>query len=262
MSFQLAFRFQDEGELFDAVGKFYEKRHNEIKERGQPPFLNFLRTWTIQPGYDPMSRLRGNNLELKPSLIKRVRVYSQTSRNLPAMPIVKGLVIRRAVPRLIALQSLGRVLRESFVSLESFSYSTYLSRRHDQERDFLQDLSTQLLPSLPATLKRFIYSKRPILGLCNPRMSDINQTSLSLRFARAYHRFTELCVPLDLDPVLFFNEIMARGKCDEARLEKLAMATRCLSQSSNQNTVTIYLTLTARATANMPRSRILEMWCS
>ncbi|KAK2685346.1 hypothetical protein QWA68_015600 [Fusarium oxysporum] len=103
-----------------------------------------------------MSRLRGNDLELKPSLIKRVRAYSQTSRNLPVTPIVKGLVIRRAVPRLIALQSLGRVLRESFVGLESFSYSTYLARRHDQERDFLEDLSTQLLPSLPATLKRFI----------------------------------------------------------------------------------------------------------
>jgi hypothetical protein len=138
MSFQLPFRFQDEGELFDAVGGFYKKRRQEIKERGQPPFLNFLRTWTIQPGYDPMSRLRGNDLELKPSLIKRVRAYSQTSRNLPATPIVKGLVIRRAVPRLIALKSLGRVLRESFVGLESFYYSTYLSRRHDQERDFLE----------------------------------------------------------------------------------------------------------------------------
>ncbi|WKT45567.1 hypothetical protein QSH57_010441 [Fusarium oxysporum f. sp. vasinfectum] len=209
-----------------------------------------------------MSRLRGNDLELKPSLIKRVRAYSQTSRNLPATPIVKGLVIRRAVPRLIALQSLGRVLRESFVGLESFSYSTYLALRHDQERDFLEDLSTQLLPSLPATLKRFIYSKRPVLGLCNPRMSDINQTSLSLLFARAYHRFTELCVPPDLDPVLSFNEIIARGKCNESRLEKLAMATRCLSQSSNQNTVTLCLALAARAAANMPRLRILEIRCS
>lgn len=124
------------------------------------------------------------------------------------------------------------------------------------------DPSTQLLPSLPETLKQFIYSKRPVLGLFNPRMSDINQTSLSLRFARAYRRFTELCVPPDLDPVLSFNEIIGRGKCDEARLEKLAMATRCLSQSSNQNTVTICLTLAARAAANMPRLRILGMWCS
>ncbi|KAI7770966.1 hypothetical protein LZL87_004753 [Fusarium oxysporum] len=256
------FRFQDEGELFDAVGEFYETRRQEIKERGRPPFLNFLRNWTIQPGYDPVSRLRGNDLELKPSLIKRVRAYSQTARNLPATPIVKGLVIRRAAPRLIALQSLGRVLRESFVALESFSYSTYLSRMHYQERDFIEDLSTELFPSLPATLKRFRYSKRPVLGLCNPRMSDINQSSLSLLFARACHHFTELCVPPDLDPVVFFNEIIARGKCDESKLEKLAMATRYLSQSSNQNMVTFCLTLAARAAATMPRLRILEMWCS
>jgi hypothetical protein len=97
-----------------------------------------------------MSRLRGEHLELKPSLIKRGQAYSQTARNFPVTPIVKGLVIRRAAPRLIALQSLGKVLRESFVALESFSYLTYMARTGDQERDFVEG-KTPCYPTIELT---------------------------------------------------------------------------------------------------------------
>lgn len=84
-----------------------------------------------------IGRLRGHHLELKPSLMNRGHPYSQIVRNLPATPIVKGLVIRRVAPRLITLESLGKIIRESFTALEYFSYSTYMEQTDDKERDFL-----------------------------------------------------------------------------------------------------------------------------
>ncbi|KAF4948848.1 hypothetical protein FGADI_9338 [Fusarium gaditjirri] len=143
------FRFQDQEELFDAVGKFYKKRYETTKKLwGLRPYTvaAFL-TLVLTTDYSPMRRLRGEHLQLKPSLIKRGHAYSQTVRSLPATPIVKGLVIRRVAPRLIALESLGKLIRESFVALESFSYSTYMEFDNAKERDFLDGRS---LPSSPA----------------------------------------------------------------------------------------------------------------
>ncbi|EWG45017.1 hypothetical protein FVEG_05962 [Fusarium verticillioides 7600] len=120
------FRHQEEDELFDALKRFYRKRHEIIKRfLGIRPgfrhrFLNLI--WNLN--YGSTHRLSGEHLKLKPSLIKRGWAYSQVVRNLPATPIMKGLVIRRVAPRLIALESLGKIMRESFMALESFSYST------------------------------------------------------------------------------------------------------------------------------------------
>ncbi|KAF5699332.1 hypothetical protein FMUND_14813 [Fusarium mundagurra] len=133
------FRHQDEDELFDAVKRFYRKRHETLK-----------RSWGIRPGhghsfsnlprdlnYSSMRRLRREHLKLTPSLIKKGWAYSQVVRNLPATPIVKGLVIRRAAPRVIALESLGKIMRESFMALEYFTYSTYMELTDHKEQDFL-----------------------------------------------------------------------------------------------------------------------------
>ncbi|KAG4288729.1 hypothetical protein FPRO06_03551 [Fusarium proliferatum] len=130
------FRFQDEDELFDAVKLFYKKRYEETKRTWgsrRSTSSNLIRT--LNGGM--IGRLRGHHLELKTSLMNRGHPYSQVVRNLPATPIVKGLVIRRVAPRLIALESLGKIIRESFTALEYFSYSTYTEQTDDKERDFL-----------------------------------------------------------------------------------------------------------------------------
>ncbi|KAF5596612.1 hypothetical protein FPANT_4281 [Fusarium pseudoanthophilum] len=136
------FRHQDEDELFDAVERFYRKRHEIVKRSLgiQPGFTRRSMNLAWKVNYSSTRRLRGEHLKLKPSLIKRGWAYSQVVRNLPATPIVKGLVIRRVAPRLIALESLGKIMRESFMALESFSYSTYMERTDHKEQDFLHGL--------------------------------------------------------------------------------------------------------------------------
>ncbi|KAF5538329.1 f-box domain-containing protein [Fusarium mexicanum] len=137
------FCFQDEDELFDAVGKFYEKRHEETHNTwgslGSVTFSLLLAFYKQQ--------LPGRHLQLKPSLINRGRAYSRVVRNLPPTPIVKGLVIRRAAPRVIALESLGRIMRESFMALEYFSYSTYTELTNEKERDFLNGWPSPFHPN-------------------------------------------------------------------------------------------------------------------
>ncbi|KAF4495405.1 hypothetical protein FAGAP_8471 [Fusarium agapanthi] len=170
-----------------------------------------------------------------------------------------GLVVRRAAPRLIALESLGKIIRESLMALEYFSYSTYMELTDDKERDFLDGLSTQLLPSLPTTLKRFSYSRKPFQGSCDPWVIN---SPLSLLFARACHRFTEFRPPQDLRLRTFFDEIIAGGKCEESKLEKLSINCIFLSRGPYQERVTYILMSAAQVAATMPRLRTMELWCS
>ncbi|KAF5716668.1 hypothetical protein FGLOB1_2474 [Fusarium globosum] len=170
-----------------------------------------------------------------------------------------GLVIRRVAPRLIALESLGKIIRESFTALEYFSYSTYTEQTDDKERDFLDGLATQLLTSLPTTLTRFSYSRRPIKDSCDPW---VNHRPLARLFARACHRFAEFRPPQDLRLVPFFDEITAAGRCEESKLEKLSITSIHLHHAAEQRHVTYYLMSAARAAATMPRLRTMELWCS
>ncbi|CCT63701.1 uncharacterized protein FFUJ_05145 [Fusarium fujikuroi IMI 58289] len=252
------FRFQDEDELFDAVKLFYKKRYEETKRTWgsrRSTSSNLIRTLNGET----IRRLRGHHLELKPSLMNRGYPYSQVVRNLPATPIVKGLVIRRVAPRLIALESLGKIIRESFTALEYFSYSTYMKQTDDKERDFLDGLATQLLTSLPTTLTRFSYSRRPIKDSCDPW---VNHRPLARLFARACHRFAEFRPPQDLRLVTFFDEIIAAGRCEESKLKKLSITSIHLHHAAEQRHVTYYLMSAARAAATMPSLRTMELWCS
>ncbi|KAF5613650.1 uncharacterized protein FTJAE_13860 [Fusarium tjaetaba] len=255
------FRHQNEDELFDTVERFYRKRH-EIVKRSLGILPGFTRrsmnlAWKVN--YSSTRRLRGEHLKLKPSLIKRGWAYSQIVRNLPATPIVKGLVIRRVAPRLIALESLGKIMRESFMALEYFSYSTYMERTDHKEQDFLDDLATQLLPSLPASLKTFRYSRRPVRDTCHPW---INKLPKSLLFAQACHRFTEFRAPHDIPPLILFDDIVAGGERKESKLENLSIVTMYLAHFEPQCMITKHLISAAQAAAMMPRLRTMELSCS
>ncbi|KAF4445500.1 F-box domain-containing protein [Fusarium austroafricanum] len=85
-------------------------------------------------------RLRGTPLEFKPSLIKKKSPYSGPAHNLPSTPIVKGLRLCMDTPRVIELESLAKLCRESFVALESFSFSYFISRTEEKERRFLEGI--------------------------------------------------------------------------------------------------------------------------
>ncbi|KAM0232124.1 hypothetical protein ACHAP5_010825 [Fusarium lateritium] len=85
-------------------------------------------------------RLRGSPLELKPSLVKKRHPYSSTIRDLPNTPIVKSLIIRFRFRRGVAVKSLAKLCRESFVALESLQIGSCIARTEEQETALLNGL--------------------------------------------------------------------------------------------------------------------------
>lgn len=70
-------------------------------------------------------RLRGTPLELLPKKQKR---GTDLTSDLPAVPIVKGLVLRRSFFRGIDPASIATLLRESFVALESLYMQRWIGQ--------------------------------------------------------------------------------------------------------------------------------------
>ncbi|KAM0277186.1 hypothetical protein ACHAPQ_011912, partial [Fusarium lateritium] len=88
-------------------------------------------------GDGEVQRLRGSPLELKPSLVKKRHPYSSTIRDLPKTPIVKSLILRFRSRRGVAVKSLAKLCRESFVALESLRIGSWVGRTEEQETALL-----------------------------------------------------------------------------------------------------------------------------
>ncbi|KAM0215261.1 hypothetical protein ACHAQI_003041 [Fusarium lateritium] len=91
-------------------------------------------------GDGEVQRLRGSPLELKPSLVKKRHPYSSTIRDLPKTPIVKSLILRFRSRRGVAVKSLAKLCRESFVALESLRIGSWVGRTEEQETALLNGL--------------------------------------------------------------------------------------------------------------------------
>ncbi|CAF3509206.1 unnamed protein product [Fusarium graminearum] len=67
-------------------------------------------------------RLHGTPLELKLALVEEDQFCSNTSRNLPKTPIVKGLILRWDSRKSIAVKTIATLFRKCFRALESFHF--------------------------------------------------------------------------------------------------------------------------------------------
>ncbi|RSL43744.1 hypothetical protein CEP53_011555 [Fusarium sp. AF-6] len=82
-------------------------------------------------------RLRGTPLELLPK--RRKGGTAGSANNLPSVPIVKGLVLRRSFFRGIAPESIATLLRENFVALESFYLHRWIGQTVKNEVELFDD---------------------------------------------------------------------------------------------------------------------------
>lgn len=83
-------------------------------------------------------RLRGTPLELLPQRQKR---GTGSTKNLPRVPIVKGLVLRRSFFRGIAPESIATLLRESFIALQSFYLHKWIGQTVESELELFDGTS-------------------------------------------------------------------------------------------------------------------------
>ncbi|KAM5361277.1 hypothetical protein ACJZ2D_013226 [Fusarium nematophilum] len=237
------FRFEEDLERYPG---FSEYRRQKREERRQSGIIR--RDVAVQ--YGMAQRLRGTPLELQPW------------RNLPNVPIVKGLILPQWFLRGIAFTSLAKLLRESFIALESFQLDRYIGRTEAVEYAFLHGFRTQLMPALPASVERFSLGHAERWDSYESSGAPDNHEQLSRLMAASCHPFTEFRPPLSINVKQFLHQLILGGKRGKSKLQRLCLLTNGLDPYRSHKSVAYLLTLAGRAAKKLPRLRVLELWNS
>ncbi|KAF4964064.1 hypothetical protein FZEAL_10891 [Fusarium zealandicum] len=247
------FKFEEDLERYPSFSEYRRQGRLDCRVAG-------ITRHHIVAKHGMMRRLRGTPLELQPWLFQRHQGCGNSIRNLPQVPIVKGLLLRQEFFRGIAPTSLARLLRDSFVALESFRYERWMARRKTDEHAFFNDLHTHLIPALPASVEGFFLSQQQRWDIKGPwpKQKLINQISWFL--GTICHRFVEFCPPIEFAAKLFLRQIVLGGTREGSKLKHLSLRADQIQASSPQSAVTYFLSLAARAAKHLPRLRVLELW--
>ncbi|RSL77595.1 hypothetical protein CEP51_008944 [Fusarium floridanum] len=256
---------RSEGEVHDD----YPIRFEEDLE-DWPSFLEYLRgkkTARVTSIAVPLRerraaarRLRGTPLELLPQ--RRKGGTAGSANNLPSVPIVKGLVLRRSFFRGIAPESIATLLRERFVALESFYLQRWIGQTVKNEVELFDDLQTWLMPTLPPSVKRFSLEQCWRWDSCKSSSVPKIFKGLTRLMATSCHRFTELSPPLMFKSLMFLWQVAQGERNTESKLQHLTIRSTYLHPRGRQDIVTDLLVVAARAAMKMPQIRILEIWNS
>ncbi|KAH7175333.1 hypothetical protein EDB81DRAFT_895846 [Dactylonectria macrodidyma] len=234
------FRFEEDLDRSPNYSQYYRQKNEEDRERRS----NITRRLPRRVRHGMAVRLRGTPLELQPWLFRRRQGCGNLMWNLPVVPIVKGLLLREEFRRGIALTSLAKLCRDTFVALESFK------------------LRSHLIPALPASVDRFVFlQERRRYSIGNQLLVPV-LTPLAWDLALSCHRFIEFVPPHGINMDTFLTRLVQHGKCESSKLQHLCLRAGPLLPSTYQYRVTVLLALAGEAAIFFPRLRILELWNS
>ncbi|KAH7157333.1 hypothetical protein B0J13DRAFT_494412 [Dactylonectria estremocensis] len=240
------FRFEEDLDRSPGFLEYYRQKWAEAR-------TNVIVRRDITVHHGMAQRLRGTPLEL------------HSIRNLPDVPIVKGLFLRKRFYRGIALKSLARLCRESFVALESCRLERHIGRTKKAEKAFLKGLQTDLIPAFPASVERFSFAQSILWDSYNAKETNTIRgvmESPSLFLATSCHRFIGFSPPHDTNVLKFLGQLALDGTREGSRLQYLCLRTGMIYPTANQHWATDLLALAGRAALFLPRLRILEIWNS
>ncbi|KAF4992349.1 hypothetical protein FDECE_13745 [Fusarium decemcellulare] len=247
-------RFEEDLKNCTGLSKYRKKKLEETRIGTGRPSVS------VEQGM--AQRLHGTPLKIQPWPLKKRKRCRNLVQKLPSAPIVKGLVLRQAFLRGIALTSLAALFRESFVALESFRLERWIGLTEEFEADFLNGLRTDLMPSLPATLQRFAFEQNTRWDSCKSWPNEDILDSQSRLMAKSCHCLTEFCPPRYFGYAEFLDQIARDGRNGGSKLQHLTLRVHCVSPDEEQNRVTGILALAGRAAEELPRLRVLELWNS
>lgn len=228
--------------------------------RGSPP-----------PLYgEHLKRVQGTPLRLELRRGDGGRFISQY-KCLPAVPIVKGLVMRRQFRREIHVRTLSWLLGRSFVGLEWFRFERTVSPEPHEQFSFDQDFQLHLLPSLPKTLRQFSFTQWEIpkiergdgLEELGTEISPHAQANLHREMAKLSQRLEQFCPPWQMETAAFLQTIIEARESPqmlESSLKRVVL--RCSlprSDRSRQDFESLVI-LAAKAALSLPQLKVMELW--
>ncbi|KPM38835.1 hypothetical protein AK830_g7741 [Neonectria ditissima] len=217
-----------------------------------------------------VKRVQGTPLRLQSQRNEQGRFISQ-SKSLPAVPMVKGLVMRRQFRREIHVGTLSRLLGRSFVALEWFRFERTISPEPRSQISFDKGFKLHLLPTLPKTLRQLSFTQWEIPkyerfdGLEQMRfeVSPHAQAYLPLEMAKLSLRLERFCPPWQMNTAAFLKfitELRESPEMPESSLKRIIL--RCSLSSSGRSSRDFgsLVILAAKAALSFPQLEVIELW--
>ncbi|KAL7807543.1 hypothetical protein V8C44DRAFT_187120 [Trichoderma aethiopicum] len=243
----------------------------EFHQKAKAASLNHLihrgREWPWHNGH--IRRLHGTPLRLV-SRNERGR-FINPHKVLPAVPVVKGLVMRRQFRREIHIGTLSCLCARSFVALEWFRFERTLSVKPQHQLAFDKGFQSCLLPSLPKTLRQFSFTQWDIpakergftLGSEAPGMSLHIQDRLPRLMAKLSQRLEQFCPPWQMDTAAFLQSIIENGespKTPQSSLKRLILRCALSSPEKSRLQFESLVLSAAEAALSLPQLEVIELW--
>ncbi|KAH6987797.1 hypothetical protein BKA56DRAFT_713874 [Ilyonectria sp. MPI-CAGE-AT-0026] len=257
LSDDFPFLFEEDLGKSPDYSEYCRQKREENRRRSQG-----IRPHPTDTQHGMAQRLRGSPLELQPWLGDKPQSYGKCIRNLQDVPIVKGLLLRQEFLRGIALKSLAKLCRESFVALESFRLERYVGLTREAEQGFYKELRTDLMPALPTSVERFAFMQMRRQDSFRDQPFSTVIKPLEWELGVSCHRFAEFVPPYNINANRFLKRIVKHGRREGSKLQHLSIHSNALYPSANPHRVMESLALAGRAAQFLPRLRTLEIWNS
>ncbi|KAL6796996.1 hypothetical protein J3E68DRAFT_402430 [Trichoderma sp. SZMC 28012] len=231
---------------------------------GLPPLYN-----------EHVKRIQGTPLRLQAQRNDRGRFVNRHKTSLPAVPMIKGLVIRRQFRREIHVGSLSQLLSQSFIALKWFRFERTISLNPCQQMSFDRGFQLQLLPSLPTTLCQLSLThweipKNELLDY----VYDNSGSQISLHaeeyvpheMAKLSKRLEYFCPPWQMDTSAFLQFMIKPGKPSNMAERKSSLkrvVLRCPLpnlEHSGRDFVRLVILAAKVALHSLPQLEVMELW--
>ncbi|KAK1238014.1 hypothetical protein MKX08_002593 [Trichoderma sp. CBMAI-0020] len=235
------------------------------------PITGFLHLDSLPPwSGDHIIRLQGTPLCLQTQNGDGNRFTSE-AKNLPVVPMVKGLVLRRQFFRDIHIRTLSWLIGRSFVALEWFRFERTISLEPHTQLYFDRCVRQHLLPSLPKTLRRLSFTqweipKNELRYVSKDFGTDISPTALVYlpqEMAKLSQRLDELCPPWQMDTASFLQAIAELNHSPimvQSCLKRLSLRCALSTPERSRREFETLVILAAKAALSLPQLKVIELW--
>ncbi|OPB45180.1 hypothetical protein A0O28_0073860 [Trichoderma guizhouense] len=260
------FRYAEDLDLKPSIFDFH-------KMNAVNPFNIHFHGDGLPPLYNEyVKRIQGTPLRLQAQRNNRGRFVNQHKTSLPAVPMIKGLVIRRQFRREIDVGSLSQLLGQSFIALEWFRFERTISLNPYQQMSFDR---VAITPSLPTTLRQLSLTQWeiPETELLD-YVHDTSGSQISLHaegylpqeMAKLSKRLEYFCPPWQMDTAAFLQFMIKPGKPSNMAERKSSLkrvVLRCPLpnlEHSGRDFVRLVVLAAKAALHSLPQLEVMELW--
>ncbi|CAH0022579.1 unnamed protein product [Clonostachys rhizophaga] len=238
------------------------------------------RSWCflIHDGHLP-SRQGGHIKRMQGTPLRFEPIRNETDRfngeyiNLPAVPMIKGLVMRKQHRREIDTRSLACLLSRSLISLEWFRLERTIHADILQQLCFELGFQTHLLTSLPKTLRQFSFvqwkipsgERRDVRRGVGTVVTPYSLAYLPREMAKLSQRLERFCPPWQTDTAAFLQSMIDLEKSPAtagSSLKRIILRFVPTRPEASRRDFESVVVLAAKAALLLPQLEVIELWAT